>query len=74
MPFFTGSNARLGDYLVLAVRVLASIFFAFGVAKLAGFQFGVTSDMLAQLLGKVRLSQVAWCLFAYERFRGALPN
>lgn len=69
MPSFTASKAHLWDYAILAARfALAFIFLSYGVAKLAGYQFGVTPEVLAQPLGQVGLDHVAWYCFAHEPF------
>lgn len=69
MPSPTPLKARLWDYVILTARLaLAFIFFGYGVAKLAGYQFGVTPEVLAQPLGRVSLDHVAWYCFAHEPF------
>lgn len=69
MPFSTLSKAQLWDYVILTARLaLAFIFLVYGVAKLAGYQFGVTPEVLAQPLGQVSLAHVAWYCFAHEPF------
>ena len=69
MLFSTTSKARLWDYAILAMRfALAFIFLCYGVAKLAGYQFGVTPEVLAQPMGQVSLDHVAWYCFAHEPF------
>ena len=69
MLFSTTSKSHLCDYAILAARfALAFIFLGYGVAKLAGYQFGVTPEVLAQPLGQVSLDHVAWYCFAHEPF------
>ena len=69
MPFSTISKAQLWDYVILSARcALAFIFLGYGVAKLAGYQFGVTPEVLAQPLGQVSLDHLAWYCFAHEPF------
>lgn len=67
IPF--SSKARLWDYSILTARVLlAFIFIGYGTAKLAGYQFGVTPEVMAQPLGQVSLSHLAWYCFDHEPF------
>lgn len=62
-------KSQLWDYFILTARVLlAFIFIAYGLAKLTGYQFGVTPEVMTQPLGKVSLSHVAWYCFAQEPF------
>lgn len=67
----TSANAKRWDYFILTARVLlALIFMGYGSAKLAGYQFGVTPEVLAQPMGKVSLAHVAWYCFQHEPFSG----
>ncbi|NML67868.1 DoxX family membrane protein [Hymenobacter sp. RP-2-7] len=62
-------RARRWDYFILTARVLlAGIFFVYGVGKLVGLQFGVTPEILAQPLGQVSLSHLAWYCFDHQPF------
>lgn len=69
MDISTLTKARLWDYLILSARMLlAFIFFVYGAGKLAGYQFGVTPEVLAQPMGQVSLAHVAWYCFAHQPF------
>jgi uncharacterized membrane protein YphA (DoxX/SURF4 family) len=69
MALTTPFNARSWDYVILTARVLlALIFLIYGIGKLAGLQFGVTPDILAQPLGQVSLAHVAWYCFGHQPF------
>ena len=62
-------RARRWDYFILTARVLlAGIFLVYGVGKLVGLQFGVTPEILAQPLGQVSLSHLAWYCFDHQPF------
>jgi uncharacterized membrane protein YphA (DoxX/SURF4 family) len=65
----TFTKARFWDYFILTARVLlAGIFLVYGIGKLAGYQFGVTPEILAQPLGKVSLAHLAWYCFDHQPF------
>ncbi|WP_223650327.1 DoxX family membrane protein [Hymenobacter psoromatis] len=69
MTISSFTKAHYWDYFILMARVaLAFIFMSYGLAKLAGYQFGVTSEILAQPLGQVSLAHVAWYCFGHEPF------
>ena len=64
------TKARFWDYCVLAARVLlAFVFISYGVAKLAGYQFGVPAEVMAQPLRHVSLPHLAWYCFEQEPFK-----
>jgi uncharacterized membrane protein YphA (DoxX/SURF4 family) len=65
----TSPRARRWDYFILTARVLlAGIFLVYGVGKLVGLQFGVTPEILAQPLGQVSLTHLAWYCFDHQPF------
>jgi uncharacterized membrane protein YphA (DoxX/SURF4 family) len=65
----TSPRARRWDYFILTARVLlAGIFLVYGVSKLVGLQFGVTPEILAQPLGQVSLTHLAWYYFDHQPF------
>ena len=69
MALSTFPKAQRWDYFILTARVLlAGIFLIYGVGKLAGFQFGVTPEILAQPMGQVSLAHLAWYCFDHQPF------
>lgn len=69
MSTYTFTKAWLWDYFILSARMLlAFIFFVYGAGKLAGYQFGVTPEILAQPMGQVSLMHVAWYCFDHQPF------
>lgn len=70
MPTPTFSRALAWPYFILAARVLlAFTFFGYGAIKLAGYQFGVSAQVLAQPLGQVSLDHLAWYCFDQQPFK-----
>ncbi len=69
MVISISAKAQRWDYFILTARVLlALIFMSYGCAKLGGYQFGVTPEVLAQPMGQVSLAHVAWYCFRHEPF------
>ena len=69
MPLSATTRTHRWDYFILCARVaLAFIFMAYGVGKLAGYQFGVTPEVLAQPLGQISVAHVAWYCFGFQPF------
>jgi uncharacterized membrane protein YphA (DoxX/SURF4 family) len=69
MALSASTKARYWDYFILCARVaLAFIFMAYGIVKLAGYQFGVTPEVLVQPLKQVSVAHVAWYCFGFQPF------
>jgi uncharacterized membrane protein YphA (DoxX/SURF4 family) len=64
------NKAQLGDYFILAARVLlAGTFISYGYSKLVGSQFGLNAAQAALPVGQLGLFKLSWYLFGQEPFK-----